>query len=137
MDDKINIAQSLRNTADAQLADKTQEIAETRSGLEASNVKVAELTATVENLKASMGRNSSALARATDLGSAVNQMEEELKRVTNDDDDNWVMQQRYQHGLLIKGEKSLMTPFRIQELNSLGFEWVFVLVNPRSTTRNS
>jgi predicted chitinase len=36
---------------------------------------------------------------------------------------NWVHTQRKQYKLHAQGKKSLMTPFRIQELESLGFEW--------------
>jgi hypothetical protein len=35
----------------------------------------------------------------------------------------WVMAQRKQYKLRQEGKKSFMTPFRIQELASLGFEW--------------
>ena len=36
---------------------------------------------------------------------------------------NWVKKQRKQYKLQLEGEKSNMTTFRIQELESLGFEW--------------
>jgi hypothetical protein len=42
----------------------------------------------------------------------------------------WVSTQRKQYKLHIKGKKSQMTLPRIQELESLGFEW-----NPRSFSR--
>jgi hypothetical protein len=51
MDDKIINVQSLRDTADAQLAD------DTRSELEASNRKVKELTAAFAILKNKNGRD--------------------------------------------------------------------------------
>jgi hypothetical protein len=35
----------------------------------------------------------------------------------------WVTTQRYQYGLHLEGKASHMTTFRIQELESLGFEW--------------
>jgi hypothetical protein len=36
---------------------------------------------------------------------------------------NWVRKQRYQYGLHREGKTSSMTTLRIQELESLGFEW--------------
>jgi hypothetical protein len=36
---------------------------------------------------------------------------------------NWVQNQRYQYKLYLKGKRSLITPARIQALESLGFEW--------------
>jgi hypothetical protein len=36
---------------------------------------------------------------------------------------NWVTTQRHQYRLHLKGKRSSMTTFRIQELESLGFEW--------------
>jgi hypothetical protein len=42
---------------------------------------------------------------------------------------NWVHNQRIQYKLHLVGKKSLMTPFRIQELESVGFEWRVGVLN--------
>jgi hypothetical protein len=51
MEDKINIAQSHSATLGDQLVNKSQELDETQSQLKTSNLKVAELATTVDNLK--------------------------------------------------------------------------------------
>jgi hypothetical protein len=36
---------------------------------------------------------------------------------------NWVATQRHNYRLHLKGKNSSISPYRIQELESLGFEW--------------